>query len=252
MGVFKKLTCLAGSCYYFLREKISPSRIRDGREIPIIINNYNRLTTLRRLIDALTSRGYSRIYILDNDSSYPPLLEYYATCPFEVIRLGRNIGFKALWESEARKRFCGDYYAYTDSDVVPAEDCPADFMDHFLRELRRHPLARKVGFSLRIDNLPDHFAQKRQVIEAEEKYYRHPVSGGLYQAPIDTTFALYRPRVGLSRSRAVEAYRTAAPYQAEHLPWYTDSARPSEEERYYLSHCVRMTEWSSRAKRQNP
>ncbi len=247
MSIFKTATCYLASCYYLLRERIAPSRIKEGREIPIIINNLNRLSTLRVLIDALVSRGYTNIYILDNASTYPPLLEYYKSCPFTVFYLGQNLGFKALWKSPLRKRFCGDYYIYTDSDVVPTDYCPKDFIDHFLRELKRHPLARKIGFSLRIDNLPDSYAHKEKVIDLEKRYYARPVGKGLYRAPIDTTFALYRPRVGLSRSRSVEAYRTAYPYQAEHLPWYCDSANLPEEERYYVDHCTHVTEWSSRS-----
>lgn len=248
MSLSKKLTGFIGSCYYFLRERISPFHIQEGKEIPIIINNFNRISTLLQLIEALTSRGYSNIYILDNSSTYPPLLEYYESCPFTVLRLPKNLGFKALWKSPYRKRFCGDYYIYTDSDVVPVEDCPDDFIDYFLRELKRHPLARKIGFSLRIDNLPDTYEHKEKVIRKESLFYNRPAQGGLYRAPIDTTFALYRPRVGLSRSRFVEAYRIAYPYQAEHLPWYSDSAHLSEEERYYLDHCTHVTEWSARSR----
>ncbi|WP_455622289.1 glycosyltransferase family 2 protein [Parabacteroides sp.] len=249
MSVFKKTTYYLGSCYYFLREKIAPSKIREGREIPIVINNFNRLSCLRKLIDALTARGYTNIYILDNASTYPPLLEYYKSCPFKVFNLQQNLGFKALWKSPLRKRFCGDYYIYTDSDVVPADYCPADFIDYFLRELKRHPLARKIGFSLRIDNLPDCYAHKEKVIALEKRYYKHLSEKGLYRAPIDTTFALYRPRVGLSRSRSAEAYRTAYPYQAEHLPWYSDSSNLPEEEQYYIAHCTHVTEWSSKSKK---
>lgn len=214
MSIFKTLTCNIGSYYYFLREIISPSLIRDAKEIPIIINNFNRLTTLRLLTETLTACGYTNIYILDNASTYPPLLEYYKTCPFTVFHLNQNLGFKALWESPLKKRFCNDYYIYTDSDVIPSDYCPKDFIDYFFKELKKHPFARKIGFSLRID----------------------------------TTFALYRPRVGLSRSRSVEAYRTAYPYQAEHLPWYNDSSNLSEEEQYYISHCTHITEWSSKSK----
>lgn len=248
MRFFKTVISYLGSCYYFVRERMSPSRIREGREVPIIINNFNRLDTLCKLLDALVVRGYTNIYILDNASTYPPLLKYYERCPFTVIRLEKNLGFKALWKSSLRKKFCGDYYIYTDSDVVPVVDCPADFVDHLMRELKKHPLARKVGFSLRIDNLPDHYAYKEQVIQKESTYYQRQVDFGLYRAPIDTTLALYRPRVGLSRSRFVEAYRTAYPYQAEHLPWYSDSSHLSDEERYYIDHCTHVTEWSGRSK----
>ena len=201
MSIFKTLTCNIGSYYYFLREIISPSLIRDAKEIPIIINNFNRLTTLRLLTETLTACGYTNIY-----------------------------------------------YIYTDSDVIPSDYCPKDFIDYFFKELKKHPFARKIGFSLRIDNIPDSYIHKEEVINLEKQYYLKPAEGGLYRAPIDTTFALYRPRVGLSRSRSVEAYRTAYPYQAEHLPWYNDSSNLSEEEQYYISHCTHITEWSSKSK----
>ena len=132
MRFFKTVISYLGSCYYFVRERMNPSRIREGREVPIIINNFNRLDTLCKLLDALVVRGYTNIYILDNASTYPPLLKYYERCPFTVIRLEKNLGFKALWKSSLRKKFCGDYYIYTDSDVVPVVDCPADFVDHLI------------------------------------------------------------------------------------------------------------------------
>ena len=248
MKIAKRITSCIVSCYYFLREKLSPSKIKEGKDIPIIINNFNRLSTLLRLTEALTSRGYTNIYILDNASTYPPLLEYYQSCPFTVLSLPQNLGFKALWKSPFRKRFCQDYYIYTDSDVVPVDECPADFVDYFLAELKKHPFARKIGFSLRIDNIPNYYAQKEKVIQLESKYYTRPIGNRLYRAPIDTTFALYRPRVGLSRSRFVEAYRTAYPYQAEHLPWYNNSSALSPEELYYINHCTHITEWSSNEK----
>lgn len=236
------------SCYYFFRERAHPTRIREGKEIPIIINNFNRYSSLLLLTEALTKRGYDNIYILDNASTYPPLLAYYKVCPFPVLRLQQNLGFKALWKSPFRKRFCGDYYIYTDSDVVPSEFCPDNFIDYFLNELKKHPLTRKIGFSLRIDNLPNTYMWKKEVIQKESLHWQKPVQGGLYRAPIDTTFALYRPRVGLSRSRSVEAYRTAYPYLAEHLPWYNDSFHLSEEEQYYLDHCTQETAWSAQAR----
>ena len=51
--------------------------IPDAKQIPIVINNFNRLGYLKRLIASLESRGYKNIHIIDNNSTYPPLLEYY-------------------------------------------------------------------------------------------------------------------------------------------------------------------------------
>lgn len=236
---------------HYLHECLCPSTISQGTDVPIIINNFNRLTTLCLLIRSLEERGYSHIIILDNQSTYPPLLEWYATCPYPVVRLPRNLGFKALWRAkEVRRRYCRDYYIYTDADVMLDEACPANVVDHLLDLLRRkYPLAAKIGLSIRIDDLPDCYAKKQQVIAWESRYYAHCAKNDdtLYRAPIDTTFALYRPHAGLSRSRAVEAYRTAAPYQIRHLPWYADSAHPTEEEAYYTAHCSHATSWSRQA-----
>ena len=42
-------------------------KIKDPFNIPIIINNYNRFTTLKKLVEDLQKRGYKKIIILDNN-----------------------------------------------------------------------------------------------------------------------------------------------------------------------------------------
>lgn len=250
ISISKRFTAYIKSRYFRLMELCFPSQIQEAVAIPIIINNFNRLTTLKQLIASLEKRGYTNIHILDNGSCYPPLLEYYKTCRYEVIYLHRNIGFKALWKDrKTRNRFCSDYYIYTDADVMLDESCPKDTINHLYQLLKKnYKYAAKIGLSLRIDDLPDHYDQKQKVIQWESRYYKNLNNDRLYPAPVDTTFALYRPRVGLSHSRAVEAYRTSAPYQLKHLPWYVDSANISEEEKFYIQHCKRVTSWSSLSK----
>lgn len=234
--------------YFYLREKWQPSKIESARQIPIIINSFNRLTTLERLISSLEKRGYTNIYILDNCSTYPPLVEWLRKTKYEVIHLPDNLGFKALWRHKpSRKRFCGDYYIYTDADVELDEGCPADIIERMYTLLHeKYPYAFKVGPSIRIDDLPDCYERKQEVIDWESRFFTRPEGEHLFRAPIDTTFALYRPRIGLSRRPSLEAYRMAAPYQIRHLPWYEDSANPTEEEAYYKSQCRHATAWSSK------
>ncbi len=237
------------SRYFMWREKLSPSKITDAHNIPIIINNYNRLTTLKQLLSSLEQRGYHKIVILDNSSTYPPLLDFYKECSYEVIHLGDNLGFKALWRAkDVRRRFCGDYYIYTDSDLIFDDACPDDVVCRMFDLLKnRYKSAFKIGPSIRIDDLPDCYNRKQEVIEWESRYFNDKRDDGLYRAPIDTTFALYRPRIGLSRRVSLEAYRMAMPYAIRHLPWYEDSQNPSEEEIYYKSHCTHITAWSSKS-----
>lgn len=246
MKLFKILKFAVLSRFNYLLECVYPSNIREAYSIPILINNFNRKETLIRLISSLEKRGYTNIYIIDNASTYPPLLEYYRKCRYRVFILKNNLGFKALWKSELRKEFCKDYYIYTDSDVVLREDCPDDVIHHLFSLLKKYKYASKIGLSLRIDNLPDCYSHKGEVIEWESKFFLNKNSDNLYRAPIDTTFALYRPRTGLNRSRFAEVYRTDAPYQLEHLPWYLDSSNLTEEEKYYKESCTQKTVWSSK------
>ena len=235
--------------FYYLIELACPSKIKDYKQIPIIINNFNRLDSMKKLIESLEKRGYTNIYIIDNLSTYPPLIEYYKTCRYSVFQLGRNVGWKALWKSGIYKKFRKDFFVYTDSDVVPVDECPDDFLLFFLKTLKKYKLAQKVGFSLKIDDLPDCYAMKKEVILWEQQFFQRKRDEFLYFAPIDTTFALYRP-YGKRRHAFfnVEMYRTAFPYMARHLPWYIDSENPDEENLYYITLNHIKTSWSKRGK----
>ena len=164
------------SRYFYLRERLSPSKISSAHEIPIIINSFNRLTTLKRLISSLEQRGYTNIYILDNCSTYPPLVEWLKEVPYEVIHLPNNLGFKALWKHKpSRKRFCGDYYIYTDADVELDSNCPDDIVERMFYLLHeRYPYAFKIGPSIRIDDLPDCYDRKQEVIEHRSESAPYP------------------------------------------------------------------------------
>lgn len=235
--------------FYFLIEWIFPPRDIHYTEIPIIINNFNRLGMLKELIGSLEVRGYRNIYIIDNRSTYLPLLEYYRSCNYPVIYLRKNMGMNALWESGLYKKFKNNFFVYTDPDVVPIDECPDDFLLFFLEKLKKHKLARKVGFSLKIDDLPDSNCLRNDIINCEKHFFDHLTEESLYRAPIATTFALYRPRGKRKHANNnIEMYRTAYPYMARHLPWYSDSKNPDEENRYYLEHLGFSTWWTTRDK----
>lgn len=227
--------------------KLRGGGLPEYHSVPIIINNFNRLDYLSRLINSLEQRGYKNIIILDNDSTYPPLLNYYKQTPYEVVYLRHNYGFLALWESGVYKRFCHQFYVYTDPDVVLDEQCPEDFMQFFLSVLVRHPACLKVGFGIRIDDLPDCYTAKQSVIKWENQFWEKPVDEKLFLAQVDTTFALYRPycKGGYSRH---QVFRTNYPYVIKHLPWYQDTENLTEEEKYYTSHSKKASHWTGRVR----
>lgn len=221
-------------------------------DVPIIINCRDRVTPLARLVSWLKSAGHRRIYLLDNDSAYPGLLRYYESLRGDravtVVRLGINLGHAALW----RSGFLGMLgpntpFVYSDPDILPCPTCPLDAVGHFIKMLLRFPQAAKAGFGLRIDDLPDHHAHKPEVIEWESRFWKYRIGkpglgDELYYGRIDTTFALYRP--GTPYDHRLPALRTGYPYLARHLPWYEDSAHPSEGDLFYRNRAVTMTHWT--------
>lgn len=235
------LILFANIKYYFRSKTIAKSL--NYYDVPIIINNFNRLGYLQKLIESLEIRGYSNIYIIDNNSTYPPLLEYYKSCPYIVYRLNKNVGFKAIWETDIYEQFKHDYYVYTDSDMEIDKACPNNFMEHFVKILQRYKTAQKVGFGIRIDDIPDSYVNKDRVIQWENQYWTNEVEPNLFVANIDTTFALYRPYCKGESNPNQKVFRTGSPYLIKHLPWYSLMEYKSEEE-YYLSTINRLTHWS--------
>lgn len=216
----------------------------DWRDIPVFIVNRNRLAAMRRLIDWLLAAGTRRIVIMDNASDYAPLLAWYECLPegVKLMRLPDNHGPYVLWQQGVHQ-VLDTPYVLTDSDVVPAPGCPQDLIGRLLEVLQRHPDAKKVGPGLRIDNLPDSYAQADTVRKWESQFWEHPVSPGVFAAPIDTTFALYPARGEFSNEPC--NLRLGAPWLTEHTPWYVDEAALSDEERHYREHTsASFSNWS--------
>lgn len=208
---------------------------KDPLSIPIFIISYNRVSCLKDLIAWLENAKYKNIIIVDNASTYPPLLEFLKETSCKVEYLPQNMGHLAVWK-------CGlfddmlknQYYVVTDCDVIPDTECPLDIVEHCHHLLKKLPSLTKVGPSLRIDNIPDSFAKKQQVVEWESQFWRETIDAfPLYKAPIDTTFALYRPGIYPENRKWFASGRTFPPYQACHTPWYDDTQNPTEEMQHY-------------------
>lgn len=209
----------------------------DIWDIPIFINNFNRLGCLQKLVDWLLRAGYRRIFILDNDSSYGPLLQYYDQLEKQektvrVLRLGRNMGHKALWDSGILEKLnIEGPYVYTDSDVVPGEQCPDDVLLHLLKIMRKYPFLKKVGLGLITDDIT--FFDSEKIRSQEKNFYLHKMENNLYFGPVDTTFALYR---NYRHYNIHVSARTTGVFMARHLPWYYDYNYLPEDEQYYAKY----------------
>lgn len=201
------------------------------RHIPIYINNFNRLTTTKKLVEQLEILGYTNIHILDNYSTYQPLIEWYEyQCSAKVIPLNRNYGQLAIYNSGVIDQIKSEWFIYTDSDIELNEKTPADFVTGLINTAIKYNHT-KVGLALKIDDLPDN--QFTTIFkEWEAKYWAFPLEDNVYSADIDTTFHITKT----ANAFQYKAIRIGGNYTATHLPWYTDFANLSPEEKYYLDH----------------
>ncbi len=89
------------------------------------------MTYLKGFIEKMREGGYNNIKIIDNASTYPPLLEYYSTIPFEVFRLKENEGHMVFWENDIFEKYRHDLYVVTDPDISIIEECPDNYLELF-------------------------------------------------------------------------------------------------------------------------
>ena len=211
-------------------------------DVPVFIVVRDRVESLAQLVGWLERAGCERIHLVDNASEYPPLLEYLERTPHDVIRLEENQGAFALWRSVLPDLGIQGRFVCSDPDVVPIDECPLDAIEYFSEILDRYPRHIKAGFGLRIDDLPEHYSMRDQVRTVERYNWERPLAPRLYDAFIDTTFALYR---GPEAFDQVPAVRTGYPYLARHTTWYLDEGNLPEEERFYRDRST-LTPWWSR------
>ena len=222
----------------------------NWRDTPIHVTNRDNLDRgFRRLVAWLRQAGHGNITVIDNGSTWPPLLAFYDKSPeLNVLRLTTNMGPYAFWHLGMQVQQAAPFVV-TDPDVVPAVACPSDLVERMLWAMETLPATPcKVGPSLRVDNLPAHYRLHKEVVAWESQWWQRTVTVGesvvAYDALIDTTFALYKAGSGSWPSEGTH-YRLAPPYELEHVPWYEDSRHPSEEAAYYREHIdTQWTHWT--------
>lgn len=212
--------------------------------IPIVIISRDRVSYLCSLVSWLEKSGYNNIIICDNQSTYEPMLEFLKATKHQVFYSDIN-SHLSPWETGLIEQYCsGTNYVVTDCDVVPDENCPYDVLDFFSSALDRFQDINKIGLSLNIDDIPDCYINKEKVQRWESQFWRFKRDENFFNAQVDTTFAIYR--VGTTHDLN-NSLRSAPPYSAKHLPWYSNSKEPTEEEQYYFSHAnADVTTWTNK------
>lgn len=213
----------------------------------VFIICYNRLTPLKAMCEYLTNTG-AEVWIVDNNSTYEPLIDWLKICPYKVIYMLENYGHQVLW-NEAYKFITDRYYCVTDHDLDLSQ-IPHDWIEVLKQGLIENKDVIKSGFSLQIDDLPENNYTK-EVIAWETKFWQTERRGKFFLSDIDTTLAMYdrdRDFGKLPNDRFFSAVRADKPYTALHLPWYLtkESIENNPEEKYYFENT--HTYWAGKMK----
>lgn len=209
--------------------------------IPVYVNVFNRLATTRTLCEQIARLDGAVPIIIDNASTWGPLLDWYSECDYEVIKLRENMGHHAPWRCGAVRSDNSSLYCVTDCDL-DLDGVPADLLS--VLEVPLHwPRVVKSGIGLRLDDVP---AWQSDVLTWERRFWTQPTNNGPYfWALVDTTFAMYSAATpdSVATTVRVKATRTDAPYLARHMPWYLDLENLDKENANYFRTANSSNSW---------
>lgn len=195
--------------------------------VPCFLTNRDVLSVCGMVESLKRCEGVGAITVIDCESTYPPLLEWYAAqTDIEIVRT-ENRGPQALWQLFSMQ---DDYFA-SDADL-DISDVPRDFLLVLKEKLReRHWV--KAALSLRLDDIPDAHPFAAEVRQHEGQFWTRSNGPHWWIANVDTTGAMYR--AGSGWSGYGPAVRAASPYVARHLPWYLTPGNVPDDWRHYLT-----------------
>ena len=204
----------------------------DVEEVTVIINNRDLLEWPRAMVERISRMpGLREIIILDNGSTYRPLLQWYRSIPHRVEFL-ENMGHTAPWTCGVLDSITTNLYVVTDPDL-DLSAVPDDCLLKLTQLLRQHPDAKKIGLSLSTEGIPKNSPYSDHVMTYARVLPTLPTVGeGLVPMPVDTTFAIHDKR--LLDKYEICGMRAPAPYVARHVPW--EIVKPSGDFLYYLDH----------------
>lgn len=213
-------------------------------DFKVVINNRNRLSTTKKLVEDLLERNTKQIWILDNGSTYEPLLDWYQTLPNEVeVKRYDNHGYLAIFSTGLINQIEEEWCFYTDSDIELNPKMTKDYQEAML--YYAHALdSKKISLALDISDLPDHYWFKEQVKRNEGRWWLDEVEPNVFRADTDTTFSL------IQKCDQFSSFRLGGDFTSKHIPWYIDLDNLTEEETYYIDNCAdnKLTQYTKQHK----
>lgn len=213
-------------------------------KIPVVINNFNQFENVREMAKVLLNQNVP-VIIIDNASSYIPLLSWYEQIKneVEIIRNKQNFGHLAFYSILAH-RFEKPVF-YTDSDIILNPKMPENWQEIMLELYEKHK--KKISLALKIDDIPKHYPFRNEAIRNERKWWRNKIQNKplkLYVADTDTTFSLINPR-----EFSYQSIRIGGDFTAKHSSWYQNPKFLTSEQIYYINSLSTVTQYSKMMKK---
>lgn len=218
-------------------------------QTPVYVPSFNNPTYVVKMLRQLFRYRFNNITIVDSGSNYSKMKDVLgkldSDCVCNVVRLSRNMGPRHIVKSCEFYDSLPELFCLTDPDIAFNENLPVDFMRQ-LTDLTDYFKIGKAGFALSLKHRSrmkhDKYLNSKQmgpthIWEWESQFWRYklgrlPDGSEVFDAPIDTTFALYNKKY-FKPDRFFDAVRVSGNFESEHTPWYQGSVLPAEEERVY-------------------
>ena len=198
--------------------------MKNKTGLPIVVIGWNNYYFMKNFINQL-KKFPNPIIVLDNNSNYQPLLDYYKKIKsklkykIEIRMLDKNYGHKVYMTLQ---HTLPSVYILSDPDLELNPNMPKNFADVFL-ELSNQYKCYKVGCALKIDDKQkfvqcDNYIDNKNIYDFEKRYWKKPIMHDkyeLYEAEIDTTCCLINTNYSPTNH-----IRVAGNFTARHLPWY--------------------------------
>jgi hypothetical protein len=204
------------------RKKYNPSNM------PIVVICWNKLTYIKNMVNQLKHLNHP-IILLDNHSTYEPLLEYYKEIKkelgnkIEIRMLKKNYGSTVYLEL---KHTLPRVYILTDPDLELNKKMPENFAE-ILYEISEKYKVYKIGPYLEKIKKEDLLECSSYDFEWDKLVY--PIKNEQYELYYDkfqygaTTFSLVNTKYHKAHKNPKRsAIRIAGNFTMKHLPWYKD------------------------------
>jgi hypothetical protein len=207
------------------------SYIKEGysnkSDIPIVVICWNNYFFVKNFVNQL-KKFPNPIILLDNNSSYQPLLDYYIEIKNE---LQDKIEIRMLEENYGHFVYITlghtlpDIYVLSDPDLELNENMPIDFVNQLLNISNKYK-SYKTGSALLLDDKENfidcpNYTGGKSIADWESQFWINKINDDnyeLYDADIDTTLCLINKNYGNEN----KVIRVAGDFTARHLPWYKE------------------------------